>query len=144
MSRTIRLSSTVALVALAAVLSLSSVPVDAATSAHITVTPSINLRNNQTVTVSGGGYAPNENVYVLECLYGAQSATNCNIFNNVPLTTDANGNIPTTKFKVKTGKIGNGLCGTTAKNIRACDITVGNQAGTDFGIARLTFFFKKK
>jgi hypothetical protein len=47
--------------------------------------------------------------------------------------------LPTTTFKVVTGTVGTGTCGTSSSNLGKCIIEVANPAATDVGFAPITF-----
>ena len=112
-----------------------------ATSYHprLKVVPSTGLRNGRVVTVSGSGFKPGDHVYIVECLTSGSSAAQCNLATTVSKTITAKGLLPVTKFKVVTGKVGTGRCGTKASNLRSCAIDVGNALKKDAATVRLTF-----
>ena len=97
----------------------------------IVVTPSTGLSNGQSVTVTGSGFTPNDSVFLIECLATSTSQAGCNVASATPATVSAKGTIAATTFKVTTGTIGNGKCGTTAANAGACAINIGNITGGD-------------
>lgn len=105
----------------------------------LVVTPSTNLHNKELVRVTGSGFKPGDSVYVVECLLSAKGAAGCNISAAIPATITATGLLPRTTFKVLTGKIGNGKCGTRTSNLKTCAISAGNIAGGDSAVARITF-----
>ena len=105
----------------------------------LTVTPSTNLHNGEKVTVSGSGFKKGDSVYIVECLVSAKGESNCNILNTVPATISKTGALPKSTFKVSTGKIGNGKCGTTASNLKDCAVSVGNISGGDSAVFRIAF-----
>jgi hypothetical protein len=115
----------------------------AASSPRVTVNPAVGLRNGQTVLVSGTGFKAKDHVYVVECLRKATGASQCKTLSAIPVTITATGVLPATKFKVATGKIGNGACGTALSNVNSCDISVGNAQGGDSATAPITFAFIK-
>jgi hypothetical protein len=106
---------------------------------RLKVVPSTGLRKGRVVTVSGSGFKPRDRVYIVECLASGSAAAQCNLATTVPKTITAKGLLPVTKFKVVTGKVGTGLCGTKASNLRGCAIDVGNAAKKDAATVRLTF-----
>ncbi|MHB8333430.1 MAG: neocarzinostatin apoprotein domain-containing protein [Acidimicrobiales bacterium] len=106
---------------------------------HIVVTPAVGLRNGEIVKVRGAGFKPKDSVFIVECLATAKGQAQCNISTVVAVTINAKGLLPLTKFKVRTGKIGSGTCGTTVKNLHACAVSVGNMKGKDSTSARITF-----
>jgi hypothetical protein len=105
----------------------------------LTVTPSTNLHNGEKVKVSGTGFKPGDSVYIVECLITAKGESNCNILNTVPATISKTGALAKSTFKVSTGKIGNGKCGTTAANLKDCAVSVGNISGGDSAVLRIAF-----
>lgn len=124
---------------------LTELSASAATGPKIVVTPDTNLRNGESVTVKGDGFKPGDDVYIVECLRGAKGSGQCYVSTTpfpMPVTITATGLLPATKFKVRTGKIGSGTCGTTAANLAKCDVSVGNAAGTDSTSTPIVF--KKK
>lgn len=115
-----------------------------ATSApKLVVAPSVNLHTGEAVRVTGSGFTPGDSVYVVECLATATGAAGCNTLAAKPATISATGLLPKTYFKVMTGKIGTGTCGTKASNLKSCAITVGNISGGDSAVARIVFKAKK-
>ncbi len=106
---------------------------------HIIVTPSIRLHNGEIVKVRGAGFKPRDSVFLVECLVVAKGGSQCNISKVVGATITVKGLLPVTKFKVMTGKIGSGRCGTTVKNLGACAVSVGNAMGKDTASARIIF-----
>ena len=117
--------------------SLSSA--SATTTPKLVVTPSINLHNGEAVKVTGSGFTPGDSVYVVECLATAKGQAGCNILGAKPRTITASGLLPKTYFKVITGKIGTGKCGTTKANKKSCAMSVGNITGGDSAVARIAF-----
>jgi hypothetical protein len=111
----------------------------AASGPKITVTPSKNLKNGETVKVKGTGFKKGDTVYVVECLVGAKSGAQCNELGATPATISSNGGLPLTSFKVTTGSIGGGSCGTKASNLKKCDVSVGNAQGTDSAVFPIVF-----
>jgi len=111
----------------------------AATVPKLVVTPSLNLHNGEAVKVTGSGFKPGDSVYVVECLATAKGQAGCNILGAKPATITATGLLPKTMFKVITGKIGTGKCGTTKGNLKSCAMSVGNISGGDSAVARIAF-----
>jgi len=105
----------------------------------VIVTPSHSLRAGQTVKVAGHGFTPGDGVYIVECMASATDSTGCDIATAIPATITAKGALAPTKFKIVTGVVGNGTCGTTKANLKQCAISVGNVTGGDSGVARITF-----
>ena len=108
---------------------------------HIIVTPSIRLHNGEIVKVRGAGFKPRDSVFLVECLAIAKGGSQCDTSFKmiVSATINAKGQLPITRFKVRTGKIGSGRCGTTVKNLGACAVSVGNAKGKDTASARIIF-----
>ncbi len=111
----------------------------AAAQPHIVVTPSVRLHNGEVVTVRGAGFKPKDLIFIVECLAIAKGGSQCDIARVVSARVTVKGLLPVTKFKVKTGKIGSGRCGTTVKNLNACAVSAGNMYGKDTASARITF-----
>ncbi|HVA69987.1 MAG TPA: neocarzinostatin apoprotein domain-containing protein [Acidimicrobiales bacterium] len=111
----------------------------ATTVPKLVVKPSTKLHNGERVQVSGRGFKPGDSVYIVECLFSAKGAAGCNISGAIPATITAAGILPKKTFKVITGKIGNGKCGTKASNLKTCAISAGNISGGDSAVARITF-----
>lgn len=107
------------------------------------VTPVSGLKGGETVRVHGTGFKPKDNVYVVQCLATAKGGGQCNILAAKPVTINAKGDLPLTKFSVVAGPIGNASCGTTKKNLKACEISAGNASGGDSASARITFKLTK-
>ncbi|HVB50391.1 MAG TPA: neocarzinostatin apoprotein domain-containing protein [Acidimicrobiales bacterium] len=111
----------------------------ATTVPKLVVTPSTKLHNGEIVHVSGSGFTPGDAVYVVECLATAKGAAGCNIGKAKGVTISATGHLAKTAFKVSTGKIGNGKCGTNKYNLRSCAMSVGNITGGDSAVGRIAF-----
>jgi len=111
----------------------------AAGSPKLTVTPSTNLHNGEKIKVSGTGFKAGDSVYIVECLVTAKGESNCNILNTVPATISKTGALAKSTFKVSTGKIGNGKCGTAPSNLKDCAVSVGNISGGDSAVFRIAF-----
>jgi neocarzinostatin family protein len=109
----------------------------------ITVTPSTGLHNGESVQVKGARFRAKDHVYLVECLVGAAGQNQCDLSTVTPATITTTGKLPTTKFKVVTGKVGSGSCGTKASNLSHCDISVGNASGGDAATARIKFAHPK-
>jgi hypothetical protein len=103
------------------------------------VAPVKNLKNGSKVRVSGTGFKPGDQVYVIECLATSKSEAGCDIKTLHPVKITAKGVLPAFNFKVVTGKIGTGTCGTTKKNLKSCAISVANATKGDSGQVRITF-----
>ena len=111
----------------------------AAASPKLVVTPATNLHNGESVKVTGTGFKPGDSVYIVECLDTAKGESNCNILNTVPATISKSGALAKSTFKVSTGKIGNGKCGTATANLKDCAVSVGNISGGDSAVFRIAF-----
>jgi hypothetical protein len=110
---------------------------------RVIVKPSVLLHNGQNVRVSGSGFKPRDHVYVVECLATVRSSAQCNLATLKPETITGGGLLPALTFKVRTGKIGTGTCGTKATNLKSCVISVGNAAKGDAAIAHIAFVLKR-
>ena len=106
------------------------------------VAPAAGLKNGSSVRVSGTGFKPHDQVYVVECLATSKSQAGCDLKTLKPVKITATGVLPAFKFKVVTGKIGNGSCGTKASNLKSCAISVANATKGDSGQVRITFKLK--
>ena len=131
-------------VAVVAITGLSSGLVSLASASGTTVpklvvTPSTNIHNGELVKVTGSGFKPGDSVYVVECLATTKGAAGCNIAGAIAATITPGGLLPRTTFKVITGKIGNGKCGTRTSNLKTCAISAGNAAGLDSAVGHITF-----
>ncbi len=110
----------------------------AGAAASMTVTPSTGLAGGQTVQVTGTGLPTSAEVAIVECIATATTQAGCDTADAVLAPTDANGNIATTSFTVKTGTIGNGTCGTTTSDL-TCLLVIGSLTGTTLAYAPITF-----
>ena len=109
------------------------------------IAPSGGVRSGQVVKVRGVGFPPHDTVYLPECLVTATNQNGCNVPGIPPsVTIDAKGSFGWTKFKVVSGKIGSGTCGTTKADLKNCAISAGNAAGKDSATLRITFLAPKK
>jgi len=144
-TRRIRLSLGVATLAfgLLTTTTLGVVTASAVAKPVLKVTPATGLTNHRTVKVTGTGFKPKEQVYLVECLATASGGSQCNIAGAVPVTISAKGVFPVTTFKVVTGAIGKGKCGTKASNLKSCALSAGTASGTDTAVARITFKLAK-
>lgn len=145
-TRGIRVAVSIAVIALTGVTSgvVGSSIGGAATTPKITVTPSTNLHNGEAVKVTGKGFTPGDTVFFVECLANATGEAGCNVV-GIPksATITATGTLPTTHFRVTTGKVGTGTCGTTKANLKKCAVSVGNAGGTDSAVGRISFALGK-
>jgi hypothetical protein len=116
----------------------------AAATPKLVVTPSTGLTNHKTVTVSGSGFKPGDSVYITECQATAKGEAGCDIETATPVTITSKGILPKTKFKVVTGTVGSGKCGTAASNLKKCAVDAGNASGGDSAVFKITFAAPKK
>ncbi len=133
------LSPVLVAVALLAAGYLGTSVAGATASPHLVVTPTKGLKSGSTVKVSGRGFSPKDTLYIVQCVWKAKGSAGCSIASATPVTVSATGTFPTTKFKVVTGTIGNGKCGTTKSNLNNCEVSVGNAAGGDSATVRIVF-----
>ena len=106
----------------------------------VVVTPSTNLHNGETVHVTGSGFKPGDTVFIVECLRKAKGESGCKVVGIPPSATiTATGKLPKVTFKVTTGKVGSGKCGTTKANLKSCAVSVGNASGSDSGVGPIVF-----
>ena len=110
-----------------------------ATSPKLVVSPAANLTKGEAVKVSGTGFTPNDEVYLVECMDHASGQSGCDIATATPVTITASGTIPSTNFHVVTGAIGSGTCGTSLSNLKSCAISAGNAGGGDSASAPISF-----
>jgi Neocarzinostatin family len=103
------------------------------------VAPVKNLKNGSKVRVSGTGFKPGDQVYVIECLATSTSEAGCDLKTLHPVKITAKGVLPAFNFKVVTGKIGTGTCGTKASNLKSCSISVANASKGDSARTRIAF-----
>ena len=116
---------------------------NAVTTPKLVVTPFTGLRNHTIVTVSGTGFKPRDTVYITECQVSAKGEAGCDIFTATPVKISARGVMPKTKFKVVTGTVGNGKCGTNATNLKKCAVSAGNANGGDSAVFKIVFALPK-
>jgi hypothetical protein len=115
---------------------------DAKTTPVLTVKPAVNLKNGETVSITGSGFKPGDTVFLVECQRTAKGQSGCNTpTTSLPpsATIGSNGKFPAIKFKVTTGKVGAGLCGTKASNLKKCEVSAGNISGGDTASAPIAF-----
>jgi hypothetical protein len=103
------------------------------------VAPVSGLKNHSSVRVSGTGFKPRDQVYVVECLATSKSQAGCDLKTLHPVKITATGVLPSFKFKVVAGKIGTGFCGTKASNLKSCAISVANVSKGDSARVRIAF-----
>ena len=111
----------------------------AAGSPTIKITPAKGLKNGQKVTVTGSGFTPKDNVYIVECLKNSTGQADCNALGAVPAVITAKGKLPATSFTVATGTIGPKTCGTSKADANGCNISVGNPSGADSTTTGISF-----
>ena len=109
----------------------------------LTVTPSVGLHNGTTVRISGKGFKAKDQLYIVECLRVATGQSGCSTSVLVPVVVNARGAFPAVKFKVFTGTVGKGKCGTSAATLKSCAISAGNASGGDTASAPIVFAPKK-
>lgn len=105
----------------------------------LVVSPATNLTKGEAVKVSGTGFTPNDQVYVVECMDNASGQSGCDIATATPVTITASGTLPSTNFNVVTGTIGSGTCGTSSSNLKSCALSAGNAVGGDSASAPISF-----
>jgi hypothetical protein len=103
------------------------------------VAPTTKLKNGSKVKVSGTGFKVGDHVYVVECLANSTSEAGCDLKTLKAVTITGSGVLRAFSFKVLTGKIGNGTCGTKASNLKSCSISVANATKGDSARVRITF-----
>jgi hypothetical protein len=103
------------------------------------VAPTTKLKNGSRVKVSGTGFKAGDNVYVVECLATSTSQAGCDLKTLKAVTITGSGVLRAFSFKVVTGKIGNGSCGTKASNLKSCSISVANASKGDSARVRIAF-----
>ncbi len=103
------------------------------------VAPSTRLKNGSKVKISGTGFKAGDHVYVVECLANSTSEAGCDLKTLHPVTITGSGVLRSFTFKVLTGKIGNGTCGTKASNLKSCSISVANASKGDSARVRISF-----
>jgi hypothetical protein len=143
--RTIRTLAVAALLSTGVITSglINVTSATAAAKPKLVVTPSTGLTNHKTVTVSGSGFKPRDQVYITECQANAKGEAGCDIATAIPVTISSKGLLPKTKFKVVTGTVGNGKCGTAAANLKKCAVSAGNITGGDSAVFKIVFAPKK-
>jgi Neocarzinostatin family len=101
--------------------------------------PAVGLKNRQVVKVSGSGFKPHDLVFLVECLRTASGQNQCDTATATLATITSKGVFPSTPFKVVTGKVGGGHCGTNRSNLKDCVIDAGNETGTDTATVTISF-----
>lgn len=112
----------------------------------VVVTPSTKLKNGEVVHVSGSGFKPGDTVFIVECLRTSKGESGCKVPATIPpaVTITSTGLLPRSSFKVSTGRIGTGICGTTKANLAKCAVSVGNATGGDSAVGDITFALPAK
>jgi hypothetical protein len=104
----------------------------------IAVKPSTKLHGGEAVSVTGQGFSARVALDITECtpavLNGASTKTACTKKHMVAVTATAAGRLGPTTFKVVSGQVGNGNCGTTAKTL-TCYIRVAPVKVTGINVA---------
>lgn len=113
-------------------------PASAATR-KLVIKPATGLTNHEQVEVTGSGFTPGNQVYLIECQSDATGASGCDLKTITPVTITSTGALLKTKFKVVTGKVGNGTCGTKASNLKKCDVDAGDTSGGDTAVGPVVF-----
>jgi hypothetical protein len=121
-----------------------STSASAAAKPKLVVTPRTGITNGKSVLVSGTGFKPKDMVYITECLATAKGEAQCDIETATPVKISATGVLKKTKFKIVTGTIGSGKCGTKASNLRSCAVSAGNISGKDTATTDIVFALPKK
>jgi hypothetical protein len=101
------------------------------------------LTNGEAVSISGVDFTPGDSVFAVECLATAVTEASCDTSTAQPITVSSTGTLPATSFKVVTGAIGDGTCGTSVKNYDGCIIEVANITGADKSFASIDFVAPK-
>ena len=126
---------------------LAAPPVAGASGVSVKVTPNHGLVNGQTVTITGRGLARSANGkpltwFAVECtaavvgrLNPSTDTPHCDVTDAQALKVARNGSV-TARFRVRTGIIGDGYCGTPGH--ATCVIGVGNVQGQGT-VVRITF-----
>ena len=110
-----------------------------ATGPGVAITPSTGLTNGASVTITGSGFTDGDSLYAVECLDTASTESGCDVNTETPITASSTGTLPPTTFKVATGAVGTGTCGTTLTNYNGCVIEVANLTDTDRGFSTIDF-----
>ena len=112
---------------------------------HLVVRPASGLHSGAVVRVGGTGFQPGDTVFLVECLRSAKGQAGCRVVGIPPsVTITKKGVLPWIRMKVVTGKIGNGTCGTTVKNLGSCAVSAGNATGKDSAQAPIIFARPRK
>jgi len=106
--------------------------------------PATGLTNHKMVKVTGSGFKPNDQVFLVECLAAATGQGQCDISTATPVSITATGVLPPTYFTVLTAKIANKTCGTKKSNLKNCVINAGNASGGDTATVPIAFKVPKR
>ena len=106
---------------------------------HLVVTPTGSVKKGEIVKVRGVGFKAHDSLYLIECLAKASGQSGCDMNTLTPVTVNAKGAFGWTKFKIASGRIGTGTCGTKKTDLKACAISAGNASGGDSAVFRITF-----
>jgi Neocarzinostatin family len=118
------------------------VSASAKTKPVLVIKPSVSLKNGETVKITGSGFKPGDTVFLVECQRTAKGQSGCNTpTTSLPpsATISSKGTFAAIKFKVTTGKVGPGSCGTKKSNLAKCELSAGNISGGDTASAPITF-----
>lgn len=105
----------------------------------LSASPTTGLTNGQAVTLTGNNFTPGDTLYAVECLATATTPAGCDTATATPITASSTGTLPQTSFKVVTGTVGNGSCGTSATNFNGCIIEVANAKEVDRADSNIDF-----
>jgi Neocarzinostatin family len=105
--------------AVAIMSALVTQPVAAAGTLH--VTPDSGLRGGEVVSVSGTGFTPRDQLFLVECLASAGSQSGCATATATLVKASSTGSFTAKRFRTHVGQIGNGKCGTTTANANGGD-----------------------
>ncbi|HEV7959055.1 MAG TPA: neocarzinostatin apoprotein domain-containing protein, partial [Acidimicrobiales bacterium] len=139
-ARTFRIGLCIAMVGIGGLVGgIGASTLASAAGPKVVVAPSVKLKNGEVVHVSGSGFKPGDTVFIVECLRSAKGESGCKVPTTIPtaVTITATGLLPRSSFKVSTGKIGNGTCGTTKANLSKCAVSVGNATGGDSAVGNI-------
>lgn len=117
----------------------SSATPASATTRSLVIKPATGLTDHQQVEVTGSGFTPGDAVYLIECQSDATGASGCDLKTITPVTISSTGALLKTAFKVVTGKVGNGTCGTKPSNLKKCDVDAGDANGGDTAVGPVVF-----
>lgn len=132
-----RSRATLGFLTIAATLMLAAGPAHAQDTPSITVEPSTDLSDGDTVTVTASGFPASSETFVSgQCVTPiSDPLQQCNVANIVPVALDADG-AATFTITVNTGTIGTGTCGPGGDD---CVILVGSLTEPENAAAPITF-----